>query len=90
MGSGGAATSSCPYSTRSRKIRNQLATVWMVGALLVALIPLAFVLTYVVMKGSQALSWAWFTEDLPAVTRRAGGGMGPAIVGRFDRRAQGA
>jgi phosphate transport system permease protein len=68
-------------TSRSRKVRNQLATVWMVGALLVALVPLAFVISYVVMEGLQALSWGWFTEDLPAVTRRAGGGMGPAIVG---------
>jgi len=68
-------------TSRSRKIKNRLATVWMVGALVIAVIPLAFVIGYVVMKGAQALSLSWFTEDLPAVTRRAGGGMGPAIVG---------
>jgi phosphate transport system permease protein len=68
-------------TSRSRKVKDRLATVWMVGALLVALIPLAFVIGYVVTKGAQALSWSWFSEDLPAVTRRAGGGMGPAIVG---------
>jgi phosphate transport system permease protein len=68
-------------TSRSRKIKNRLATAWMVGALVVAVVPLAFVIGYVVMKGSQALSLSWFTEDLPAVTRRAGGGMGPAIVG---------
>ena len=68
-------------TSRSRKLKDQLATVWMVGALVIALVPLAFVIGYVVMKGAQALSWSWFAEDLPAVTRRAGGGMGPAIVG---------
>ena len=68
-------------TSRSRRIRNQLASVWMAGAFIVALIPLAVVLGYVVAKGIGALSWDWFTEDLPAVTAKPGGGMGPAIIG---------
>ena len=37
---------------------------------------------YVVSKGLRAvLTQGWFTEDIPAVSRKAGGGMAPAIVG---------
>lgn len=68
-------------TSRSRRAKNRLASIWMVGALLVALVPLALVIGYVLMKGLDSLSWAWFTEDLPIITRKVGGGMGPAIVG---------
>jgi phosphate transport system permease protein len=68
-------------TSRSRRVKNQLATVWMTGALVVAVVPLAIVLGYVIVKGAGAISLDWFTQDLPAVTRKAGGGMGPAIVG---------
>lgn len=66
---------------RSRRIRNRLASIWMAGSVLVAVVPLALVIGYVVIKGVGQLTPDWFTKDLPAVTRRAGGGMGPAIVG---------
>jgi phosphate transport system permease protein len=68
-------------TSRSRRVRNRLATLWMAGSLVVAVIPLALVIGYVVVKGIGIIDAAWFSEDLPAVTRRAGGGMGPAIVG---------
>jgi len=66
---------------RSRRIRNRLASIWMTGSVLVAVVPLALVIGYVLIKGVGQLTPDWFTKDLPAVTRRAGGGMGPAIVG---------
>jgi len=68
-------------TSRSRRVRNRLATIWMWGALIVAIIPLAFVIAYVVLKGGAQLSADWFTQDLPTISRKAGGGMGPAIVG---------
>jgi len=68
-------------TSRSRRIRNQLATIWMYGAFVVAVIPLGFVMYYVVAEGASQLSLEWFTADIPAVARRAGPGMGPAIVG---------
>lgn len=68
-------------TSRSRRVKDRLATIWMIGALLVAVIPLAVVIGYVLVKGVGALSVDWFTKDLPAVTRKPGGGMGPAIVG---------
>jgi len=66
---------------RSRRVRNRLASIWMVGSLLIAVIPLALVIGYVLVKGIGQLTPDWFTKDLPAVTRKAGGGMGPAIMG---------
>jgi phosphate transport system permease protein len=68
-------------TSRSRRVRDRLATVWMVGALVVAVVPLAWVVGYVLVKGLASLDAAWFTEELTATTRREGGGMGPAIVG---------
>lgn len=68
-------------TSRSRRVKNRLATIWMWGALFVAIIPLAFVIVYVVLKGGAQLSADWFTQDLPTISRKAGGGMGPAIVG---------
>lgn len=67
--------------SRGRRVRNRLATVWMAGALLVALVPLAWIIGYVLLKGLGQLTPDWFSEELPAVTRREGGGMGPAVVG---------
>jgi phosphate transport system permease protein len=51
-----------------------------VASVLVALIPLAFVLFFVVSQGVQALSVDFFTET-PRPVGEAGGGMGNAIVG---------
>lgn len=68
-------------TSRSRRIRNHLATIWMYGSLIVAVIPLGFVLFTLIQKGAGQLSVSWFTDDLPAITRKAGGGMGPAIAG---------
>jgi len=48
----------------------------------VVVIPLGFILFYVVQKGlPELLTRGWFTEDIPAVSRKPGGGMAPAIVG---------
>lgn len=68
-------------TSRSRKVRNRVASIWMVGSLVVAMVPLAFVIGYVVVKGIGLINVAWFTEDIQARSREAGGGMAPAIVG---------
>ena len=68
-------------TSRSRKARDVVSSVWMLGSFLVALVPLAVVISYVVVKGISVIDAAWFTEDLPAVSTKPGGGMGPAIVG---------
>ena len=59
-----------------------LATLWMYGSFVAVVIPLGFILFYVVQKGlPEVLTKGWFTEDIPAVSRKPGGGMAPAIVG---------
>jgi phosphate transport system permease protein len=49
-------------------------------SVLVALVPLAFVLFYVVSQGAQALSFEFFT-NMPRPVGEPGGGMANAIVG---------
>ena len=66
---------------RGRRVRNRLATAWMLGSLLVAVVPLALVVGYVVVEGVGLLDAAWFTERISVRSRIAGGGMAPAIVG---------
>lgn len=68
-------------TSRSRRVRDRLATFWMIASLVVVTIPLAFVVGYVVVKGIGVIDAAWFTEDIPAVSRKEGGGMSAAIVG---------
>ena len=63
-----------------RAVRNALATILMGLSLLIVMIPLAFVLITVIQKGAAAISWGWFTDDIPP-GRRPGPGMGPAVVG---------
>jgi len=67
--------------TRRRKTKNALATTWMIGAIVIALVPLVIIVGYVVSKGARVLSWSFLTKDLPIITQFAGGGIAPAIVG---------
>jgi phosphate transport system permease protein len=67
--------------SRGRKIKNGIATALIVLAFLIALVPLVFLIVYVVQKGSDVISWDFLTDDLPFVDRLPGGGMGPAVVG---------
>jgi phosphate transport system permease protein len=64
-----------------RRFFNGLATTWMVGSLLLALVPVAVIALYVVSKGARIISWSFLTKDIPIQTQNAGGGIGPAIVG---------
>jgi phosphate transport system permease protein len=63
-----------------RSVRNGFATAFMVGSLLVVLVPLVFVLVTIIRKGASSLSWDFLTADIPPV-RRTGPGMGPAVAG---------
>ncbi len=63
-----------------RRFRNRLAMALIVLAILVAAVPLVFLLVYVVGKGAHSLSWHFLTSPIPSV-RRLGGGMGPAVAG---------
>ena len=64
-------------------VRRWISTVvvWLCGlSVLVALVPLAFILFFVVSQGVQALNWAFFTA-MPAPVGELGGGFANAIVG---------
>ena len=67
--------------SRGRRARNTLATVLVYVAVAFALLPLGFVLYYVVSKGLGVIDGGFLTDELPAQVRRATGGIGPAIAG---------
>lgn len=66
---------------RARRMRNGLATALVYTSVLVAAIPLGFVLFHVARKGLSVVDVQFLTEDIPISSRRVGPGMGPAIVG---------
>jgi phosphate transport system permease protein len=69
-----------PGST-GRRVKNWIATGLIVLAFLIALVPLVFVIIYVVQRGADVISWDFWTKDIPFVDRFPGDGMGPAVVG---------
>jgi phosphate transport system permease protein len=64
-----------------RRLRNGLATGLMWLAVLVAFVPLAFVLFYVARKGLGVMSLQFLTKSIPQQGRTKGPGMGPAVYG---------
>jgi phosphate transport system permease protein len=64
-----------------RRFWNGFATLLIMLSVVIALIPLVFVVLFVVQKGSQIFSWDFLTSDIPISAREFGGGMWPAIVG---------
>jgi phosphate transport system permease protein len=64
----------------SRKAVSHLFVLLCGFAVVLALIPLAFVLFYVLQQGFSALNWDFFTK-MPKPVGEAGGGMANAIVG---------
>lgn len=68
--------------TTGRKLISSLFVGFCALSVLLALVPLAFVLFFVVREGIQALNFNFFTK-MPAPVGEAGGGMANAIVGTF-------
>lgn len=64
-----------------RKLVNGLATVFMTGSLVLALVPLVLVIGIIVSKGIGAIRPEFFTADIPRQFRAEGPGMKAAIVG---------
>jgi phosphate transport system permease protein len=64
-----------------RRFVNGLADAWMIGSLLVALVPVVIIAVYVASKGAGQISLGFLTKNLPVVTQFPGGGIAPAIVG---------
>jgi phosphate transport system permease protein len=64
----------------ARKYRDRVATTLVWLAVLIAVVPLGFLLYYVILKGAHLLSLAFVTKPIPTFRER-GPGMGPAVVG---------
>lgn len=69
-------------ASRWRQIKSAIATFGITMSLVVALVPLVLVIVYVVSEGwSSITSAGWFSADIPIISRDAGPGMGPAVIG---------
>jgi phosphate transport system permease protein len=66
---------------RSRTIKNALSSWWMWLSLITAVVPLVFVVGYVLVEGLQVMSWQFLTSNIQPSARRAEGGIWPAIAG---------
>jgi len=66
---------------RSRRVRDGIATGLIFASVLGAVVPLAFVVGYVVREGAQVIDLHFLIDAVPISSRRSGPGMGPAIVG---------
>jgi phosphate transport system permease protein len=67
-------------NARRRKIISAIAEALCAVAVILALLPLAMVLFYVIKQGFSSLNWAFFTQ-MPKPVGEPGGGMANAIVG---------
>jgi len=68
------------FATRRRKVVSSLFVAFCAGSVLLALVPLAFLLFFVVSQGVQSLNVAFFTH-MPVPVGELGGGMANSIVG---------
>ena len=64
-----------------RRAVNFAASVGMVLAFVIASIPLAFIIGYVIKRGASVVSLDFLTRDIPRSYRADGPGMGPAVIG---------
>lgn len=67
-------------NARRRKVVSRFAESLCAIAVVVALLPLAFILFFVVKEGFTAFNWAFFTQ-MPKPVGESGGGMANAIFG---------
>lgn len=67
-------------NARRRKRLSAVMTAACGASVLIALVPLAVVLFYIISRGITALNWDFFTK-LPKPVGESGGGMANAIVG---------
>ena len=64
-----------------RRARDRVATAAIWLSVLVAAVPLAFVVGYLVQRGAGVVDWDFLTDDIPISSRLPGPGMGPALLG---------
>jgi phosphate transport system permease protein len=67
--------------SRRRRVTDAVVRVAIWVSVVVAVVPLGLVTYYVIIKGSQAISWEFLTARIPRQAQTPGGGIGPAIVG---------
>lgn len=65
----------------ARRMSNGVATAAIYLALVVATVPLVLIVYYLIAKGAGVVDAAFLTQDIPVISRRAGGGVWPAILG---------
>jgi phosphate transport system permease protein len=63
-----------------RRFMSHLVVALCGGAVLLSLVPLVFILVYVLKQGFSSISWAFFTR-MPVPPGETGGGMANGIVG---------
>lgn len=68
---------------RYRKFKSILMSTLSVACAVLVILPLAFVLFYLIKRGASSLNWAFFA-GVPKSPGMAGGGMGNAIVGSLE------
>jgi phosphate transport system permease protein len=68
------------FRNTRRRLLSNVMTAFCAGSVLIALVPLAMILFFVIAKGAGSLSMAFFTE-LPKPVGETGGGMSNAIAG---------
>ena len=67
--------------TARRRLKDRLATAWMAGSVVCALVPLALILGYVAYKGAGLVSWSFLTKPEPFSFTEPGGGFWNGIKG---------
>jgi len=68
-----------------RRTKNRIATILMVLAFVLVIIPLGFVLYTVIAKGASVISWSFLTGPIvPQVAPADVGGIGPAVLGTLE------
>ena len=66
--------------SRARRAKNRLFTVALYVCGVLALLPLIFIVGYVVLRGYKALNWDFFTKT-PTIPGLPGGGIAQSFVG---------
>lgn len=65
---------------RLRRIKSNVMVGVMAAAVILAMLPLIFILLNLIVKGASSLNWAFFVR-MPAPAGQSGGGVAHAIVG---------
>jgi phosphate transport system permease protein len=68
-----------------RRTKDRIATILMVLAFVLVILPLGFVLYTVIAKGISVISWQFLTSPIPPSVLPADvGGVGPAVLGTLE------